>query len=66
MACGKRSYNLKGNIKAGEAYGYVEYSVGSYVLEKIPLVSDRTLKNAPAIFRWSDGLIGLLMKYKAN
>ena len=57
---------LKGNIKAGEAYGYVEYSVGSYVLEKIPLVSDRTLKNAPAIFRWSDGFIGLLMKYKAN
>ena len=55
---------LKGEVKAGQAYGCIEYYLGSYVLEKIPLVSDRSLKNAPFIFRLTDKALELILKVK--
>ncbi len=35
-----------GGVEAGKEYGYIEYRLGESLLEKVPLVADRTMKKA--------------------
>ncbi len=35
-----------GGVEAGKGYGYIEYKLGSNLLQKVPLVADRDIKKA--------------------
>ncbi len=49
-----------GDVRQGDTYGYITYKIGDITLEKVPLVSDRSLKKGSA---W-DRFWGTLAKIK--
>ncbi len=47
---------INGGTKQGTIYGYLIYKLGNTVLQKIPLVADRTITNASWIIKLSDSI----------
>jgi len=49
--------NLSGDITAGTEYGKVEFILNDYVLDSVPLVSDRNIRQANIFIRAADAII---------
>ena len=37
---------IRGKVKVGTEYGYIEYMVGNITLQKVPLIAQQTVKQA--------------------
>ena len=48
---------LQGEITAGTQYGKIEITLGEYVLQKIPLLADRSTQKAGFLVKLADGII---------
>ncbi|MBQ5472864.1 MAG: D-alanyl-D-alanine carboxypeptidase [Treponema sp.] len=54
---------LKGTVKCGTPYGYIEYTLNGISLEKIPLVCDRTIKRNLLWIRFADLIAQVVLAF---
>ncbi len=54
---------LKGKIEQGQQYGSILISADNYLLEEIPLLADRSLKNAGIVSSISDSVISSIYSH---